>query len=202
MFIKCINGEDVKQLSRGSRKKVLIKCDWESCEKTWVAEYRKWYGKEKHFCASHRQVGKKHTIETRLKLSLMNLGKKNPAYKTGNWSSVEAGRKNVYYDLWREGIRKAAHGVCQECRERLGTETHHSEISYIDIVKRVKSQFTMEELDKIDEGVIGFIVGLYHITHNVPGIWVCNECHRKLSSNNNKPDEEESDPFDNRDDAA
>jgi len=182
MFLECLDGTSLDRLSKGSHKKVLIQCDWEGCEETWEAEYRRWHGKEKHFCARHRQIGKKHTFETRLKLSLMNLGKNNPAYKHGKWSSTGAGRKNIYYDLWREIIRERAKGICQVCREKPGIETHHSETAYIDIVKQVRSQLTEEELKQIDEGIIGLSIGLHHIIHDVPGIWVCKECHLKLSS--------------------
>ena len=91
-------------------------------------------------------------------------------------------KEHILRPLAGNYTRERAKGICQVCREKPGIETHHSETAYIDIVKQVRSQLTEEELKQIDEGIIGLSIGLHHIIHDVPGIWVCKECHLELSS--------------------
>jgi len=188
MILYVADGSKVDRLTKGSHKKVLIKCDWDRCSEVWETEYRYWHGKDKHYCKRHRATGKRHSFKTREKLSMINLGEKNPNYKNGSRSIYQAGRENIYYREWHSRIRERADGYCEICGE-IGEETHHHVIPYKEIVTLVISGMHEYELETRPNGYIGLQIGRYHLENDVPGMWLCKRCHWGRHSKDGLDDE-------------
>lgn len=112
---------------------------------------------------------------------MMNIGEKNPNYRNGNHSIYDAGRANFCYREWHSRIRDRANGFCELCGE-IGQETHHHVQTYQEIVMLVISQMDEYELETKPNGYIGLQIGKYHLENDVPGMWLCKKCHRKLHS--------------------
>ena len=185
MIIKVLDGTPLDELKPNSHKKIRIRCDYPGCNFEWDAEYRYHSHKEVQLCRKHQM----RSQETRIKLSDSNIGPNNPNYKNGNSSKYHCGRENVYYKLWRDEIRNRAKGLCEICGG-IGTDVHHNEESYIDILNKVCMEIGESKIENMYPGEVGRLIGKYHRDHDVPGMWVCRECHIELEKETRKKKKE------------
>lgn len=65
-------------------------------------------------------LGKKRSLETRMKISLAVRGEKSGNWKGGIWAKNLGERGRIEYKLWREAVFKRDNYICQFCGERGG----------------------------------------------------------------------------------
>ncbi len=69
--------------------------------------------------------GKKHSEETKKKMSEMRKGKRNSNYKGGKTQVFREIRHTKEYVHWRNAVIARANGRCQMCGKELPLEAHH-----------------------------------------------------------------------------
>lgn len=69
-------------------------------------------------CCPPSPVGRKATLETRMKLSLLHLGKDNPQWKGGVTSKNKSLRGSFLFRIWREAVFLRDNWTCQKCEKR------------------------------------------------------------------------------------
>lgn len=89
---------------------------------------------EAHRGISSGMLNKKHTKETKLKMSLIRIGKPNKSvsgknscwWKGGITSENMAARNSIEFRLWREAVFARDNWTCQECGKRgVRLHAHH-----------------------------------------------------------------------------
>lgn len=71
-------------------------------------------------------LGKKHSIETRIKIGLKHKGEKCYFWKGGVTKENDKERKGLKFRLWREAVFKRDNWTCQDCGQRGGKlHPHH-----------------------------------------------------------------------------
>lgn len=77
--------------------------------------------------------GKKHSEETRKKMSESRKGAKNANYKGGKTEKIRGMRRTKEYIHWRNAVLARANGVCEMCGKKLPLEAHHIKSIHKDI---------------------------------------------------------------------
>ncbi len=102
--------------------KPKIKKICEYCRK--IYEILPCHSKRKYcsiFCSNKgKNLGRHHSYEWRLKLSLRRKGKNNPAYIDGRNKRNRRSRKSLKYKIWRENVFKRDNYTCLWCGARNG----------------------------------------------------------------------------------
>lgn len=90
------------------------------------------WNKGKKLAESHAKkcrvamLGKKHSLETRLKMSEAHLGEKNHNYINGVSRFIVSHYNDLRYKLWREAVFQRDNWTCQNCGTKGGyLEPHH-----------------------------------------------------------------------------
>lgn len=117
-------------------------------------------------------LGKHHSMETRTKISVKQIGKKNHNWKGGRVVLGELIRNSFEYRQWRSDVFTRDNFICQECFVRGGRlEAHHKkEFSVIldeNNIKTLKDAIECEELWNINNGDT-----------------LCKDCHKKHNGSN------------------
>ena len=112
-------------------------------------------------------LGKHHSLETRMKISVNQIGKKNHNWKGGRVALRELIRKSFEYRQWRSDVFTRDNFICQECFVKGGIfEAHHKkEFSIIldeNNIKTLYDAIRCEELWNINNGVT-----------------LCKDCHKR-----------------------
>lgn len=112
------------------------------CSRTSICNLMKEYGiktipmKGRMLTPEHREkvvktlipcqmTGKKHSKETRAKMSRDRKGSGNANYKGGVTQEIRKFRKTKEYVAWRNAVIKRASGICEMCGEEKPLEAHH-----------------------------------------------------------------------------
>lgn len=97
-----------------------------------IYEHKSSWNKGKKLSPEHSaktriaMLGKKHSIETRIKMSENRKGNKNPNYVDGMSKFTVSHYSDLRYKLWREAIFERDEYTCQECGIRgVYIEPHH-----------------------------------------------------------------------------
>ena len=118
----------------------------------------------------HRINGlkRKHSIETKRKLSIIRQGEKNPAWSGGLTPLVRRIRHLYQYRQWRSDVFTRDDFTCQDCGKRGGhLHAHHSSKTFWQIINEYKIT-TIEQAIACDE--------LWNINN---GVTLCKDCHGK-----------------------
>jgi len=78
-------------------------------------------------------LGKHHSEETKLKMSICRRGSGNSNWKGGKTKVIRAMRKTKEYIHWRNEILKRANGRCELCGKKTKLEVHHKISVFKDI---------------------------------------------------------------------
>ena len=70
--------------------------------------------------SAHAMLGRKHSIESRLKTSAALVGPKNHNWRGGISDEHDRVRKSLQYHLWRDDVLKRDNFTCQFCGKRGG----------------------------------------------------------------------------------
>jgi len=119
------------------------------------------YYKVKRCSVCHRlsMIGKKRSLETRIKLAIWQKGSLSHRWKGGITKENALIRESLQFDLWREAVFKRDNWTCQSCSVRGGKlQAHH-----------IKSFAKYKELRfAIDNGVT-LCVDCHKLTDNYAG---------------------------------
>lgn len=77
--------------------------------------------------------GKRHSEETKSKMSEKRRGSKNPNYKGGKTERMRKIRRTKDYIDWRNAVIERANGKCEMCGRKLSLEAHHIKSIHKDI---------------------------------------------------------------------
>lgn len=164
-------------------RKIQYQCKY--CKKVWL-DYPSRIVKKKYcsgrcrsldgktlFCIGNQiNIGRKHSIETKQKISKVHKGKirpniskakmgsKNPMWKGGTTPINKRIRRSTIFFRWRKQVFERDNYTCQECNKRGGVlHPHH-----------IKAFATFPELR-------------FELTN---GVTLCEQCHKKTENFGNK----------------
>lgn len=90
---------------------------------------RHWTDEDRLKCSERQRgisYGRHHSIQTRLKLSIMRRGPNGSNWQGGICESTELLRHTIEYKIWREAIFGRDNYTCRECKRRGGRlHPHH-----------------------------------------------------------------------------